>query len=289
MFDRLHRRPHHDHAAARAGDGAAYEQQVFGRAHFDDLDVLRRDSFVAFLPRQALVLEPPAGKGAIADRAAVAEVLVCAVAGGKPAEAVPLHYAGVAAPLGDAGDVDFVALLKQPVDGNLVARRQRVAVAFDAKLAQHLKHALAGLYAMLPIRLGRTLRLLAAETELHAGVAVGGGGLRLHDRARPGLDHGDRHQLTGGRVHLPHAQLLAAQSPCHVGLVLTPLSAPSPRPPPSLQLAPDVDAGGEIELAERVDRLLRRIENVEQALVGADLELLPRFLVDVWRAVDGKA
>src|ERR1051325_10587795 len=54
----------------------------------------------------------------------------------------------------------------------------------------------------------------------------------------------------------------------------------------SLQLDLDVDARGEIELAERVDRLLRGLEDVEQPLVGPHLELLARLLVDVRRAVD---
>src|SRR5262249_42327243 len=57
----------------------------------------------------------------------------------------------------------------------------------------------------------------------------------------------------------------------------------------SLQLDLDVDAGREIELAEGVDRLLRRLEDVEQAFVGADLELLARLLVDVRRAVHREA
>src|SRR5436190_20263288 len=57
----------------------------------------------------------------------------------------------------------------------------------------------------------------------------------------------------------------------------------------SLQLDLDVDAGREVELAERVDRLLRRLEDVEETLVGADLELLARLLVDVRRAVHGEA
>src|SRR5690348_17920709 len=57
----------------------------------------------------------------------------------------------------------------------------------------------------------------------------------------------------------------------------------------SLQLDLDVDARREVELAERVDRLLRRLEDVEQALVGAYLELLARLLVDVRRAVHGEA
>src|ERR1041384_700832 len=63
-------------------------------------------------------------------------------------------------------------------------------------------------------------------------------------------------------------------------------SLPWVMPCSSLQLDLDVDARGEIELAERVDRLLRGLEDVEQPLVGAHLELLARFLVDVRRAVD---
>ena len=46
----------------------------------------------------------------------------------------------------------------------------------------------------------------------------------------------------------------------------------------SLELDLDIDAGGEIELHQRVDRLRRRIDDVEHALVGPDLELLARFL-----------
>src|SRR5689334_19467383 len=43
----------------------------------------------------------------------------------------------------------------------------------------------------------------------------------------------------------------------------------------------DVDAGGQVELHERVERLLRRLDDVEQALVRPDLELLAALLVDV--------
>src|SRR3954468_20616188 len=50
----------------------------------------------------------------------------------------------------------------------------------------------------------------------------------------------------------------------------------------------DVYAGGQIELHQRIDRLRRRLHDVEQPLVGPHLELLARLLVDVWRAVDGE-
>src|SRR5688500_5802126 len=42
----------------------------------------------------------------------------------------------------------------------------------------------------------------------------------------------------------------------------------------------DVDTGRQVELHQRVERLLVRLEDVEQPLVRADLELLARLLVD---------
>src|SRR5687768_12313427 len=50
----------------------------------------------------------------------------------------------------------------------------------------------------------------------------------------------------------------------------------------------DVHAGGEVELHQRVHGLRRRINDVEQALVRAHLELLTAFLVDVRRTIDGE-
>src|SRR5689334_18033449 len=58
--------------------------------------------------------------------------------------------------------------------------------------------------------------------------------------------------------------------------------------PSALELDLDVDAGGAIELHQRVHRLRRRIDDIEQALVGAHLELLAALLVDVRRAVDSE-
>src|SRR3989441_3717051 len=44
-----------------------------------------------------------------------------------------------------------------------------------------------------------------------------------------------------------------------------------------------IDAGRQIELHQRVHRLRRRLEDVDEPLVRADLELLARLLVDVRR------
>src|SRR6185437_10258333 len=52
-----------------------------------------------------------------------------------------------------------------------------------------------------------------------------------------------------------------------------------------LELDLDVDAGRQIELHQRIDGLRRRIDDVEQPLVRAHLELLAALLVDVRRAV----
>src|SRR5215208_1180563 len=56
---------------------------------------------------------------------------------------------------------------------------------------------------------------------------------------------------------------------------------------PAERLDLDVDARGQVELHQRVDGLRRRVEDVHQALVRADLELLARLLVDVRRAQHG--
>src|SRR5690554_5728084 len=51
------------------------------------------------------------------------------------------------------------------------------------------------------------------------------------------------------------------------------------RPRSALDL--DIDACRQVELHESVERLGGRLQNVDEALVGAHLELLPRLLVDV--------
>src|SRR5437763_11482164 len=70
-----------------------------------------------------------------------------------------------------------------------------------------------------------------------------------------------------------------------------------PRMPSMANLSPllskrldlDVDAGRQLELHQRVDRLAGRLEDVQQPLVRPDLELLAGLLVDVRRAVHGVA
>src|SRR6478735_9838050 len=53
-----------------------------------------------------------------------------------------------------------------------------------------------------------------------------------------------------------------------------------------LQLDLDVDAGRQVELHQRVHGLVGRVDDVHQALMGADLELVTARLVDVRRTQD---
>src|SRR5580658_1619960 len=75
------------------------------------------------------------------------------------------------------------------------------------------------------------------------------------------------------------------------GVVAEPRSAETGHSPVTtrlLMLFPErlnlhIHSRRQVELHQRIDRLLRRLEDIEQALVGADLKCFPRFLVHVRR------
>src|SRR5690606_9244191 len=75
--------------------------------------VLQRDLLVAHLPGHPLALVDAARCEPAADRPAVAEELVHAVAGLGAVHVVALHHALVALALAGAGDVDRVVLDEQ--------------------------------------------------------------------------------------------------------------------------------------------------------------------------------
>src|ERR1700730_16870281 len=56
----------------------------------------------------------------------------------------------------------------------------------------------------------------------------------------------------------------------------------------SLKLDLHIDARGQIELHQSVNRLRRRIDDVENPFVSPDLELFARFLIDMRRTVDAE-
>ena len=48
----------------------------------------------------------------------------------------------------------------------------------------------------------------------------------------------------------------------------------------------DINAGGEVELLQLIDRASCRIDDIEKALVCADFELFGRLFIDVDRAIE---
>src|SRR5437870_6447581 len=264
----------HDRAVARPRHGAAHEEEMLVRAHRDHHQVAGGHALGPVAAGHALALEHAAGVGAVPDRAAVPEVLVRAVRAGEAGEEVPLHDPRRAAPLAHPGDRHPLARLEDVAHLDLAPHRGRLAVG-QAELAQHRESAGARLGEVSGEGLRQALRLGGREAHLGGRVALARGPAGGDHGARPGLDDGHRHEHPLRGVDLRHAELSSDEAAeRHVAL---------------LELDLHVDAGGEVELAEGVDRLLRRLEDVEQALVGADLELLARLLVDVRRAVHGEA
>src|SRR2546422_6818237 len=82
----------------------------------------------------------------------------------------------------------------------------------------------------------------------------------------------------------------SASNTCVIAIFRPISPSTTPASPPFLleRLDLDLHPGGEVELHQRVHRLRGRLEDVEQPLVRADLELLPGLLVHVGRSIDGE-
>ena len=109
-----------------------------------------------------------------------------------------------------------------------------------------------------------TCELLLAVAELHRRDAGDFGGENLSDCVGRRFDDRAGDLLALFVEDLGHAQLLSNDSDHFL-----------------LDLDLDVDTGREIQLGESVDRCGAGVEDVDQALVGLELELLARLLVDV--------
>jgi hypothetical protein len=204
------------------------------------------------------------------------EVLVRAMRAWKAAEVVPLHDTSRSLALADARHVYDVTNLKDVTDAHVLANLE-TTIFRDGELSQDAKRALLRLGDVTPHGLRDSLGLLFPESQLHGGIPIACRRLRLHDGTGARLDdrHGNEAALT--RKDLGHANLLADDPAHHFEATIL-----------LLKLDFDVDAGSEIQLAKRVDGLLGRLENVEKTLVRPDLELLPRLLVHVRRAIHGE-
>src|SRR5207302_805639 len=232
-----------------------------------------------------------AGSRSRADRALPAQV-VGPVRLRAPSEVVQVHRTLEALSLREPAHVHLVAGV-EPVDADLLPRREAGDVV-DPDLAQHLQRRQILEVTALTAR-ELLLFLCAAEPELDGRIPVTLPRAHLRDDVRLGGDHGRRDDRAVLLEVLEHADLPADQhrfgdrrrslagglrgrSPLNGCRLVSHL-------PQALELDLDVDARWKVQLHQRVDGLLRRIVDVDEPLVGADLELLARVLVDE-RAAD---
>src|SRR5262249_2164945 len=126
-----------DDAVAVAGDGALHQKQVLLGVHVHHHEVLGGDLLHAVVPRHLLVRVDAARRLALADRARVTAVLVGSVGLTEAPEIPALHDALEAAALGDASDVDQLALLEEAHADRITDVHRRDLVGAQAELLQH--------------------------------------------------------------------------------------------------------------------------------------------------------
>src|SRR3954449_5740790 len=253
----------HD-AVARPGHGAADHQEVRAGVDAHDLEALLRDALVAHLAGAADALEHAGRVCRGADRARRADV-VGAVAHRSAGEVVALHGALEALALGGPGDLDLLAGLER-LDRHGLADGQLAGLV--AELDDVLHRRRVGLAQVAELALGEVLLAHRAERELDGLVAVAVERADAGHGTGPGLEHRDALDAPVLEEQLGHPELLGEDR----------------RHRSARQADLDVDAGRQmVEALERVDRLGRRLVDVDEPLVRADLEVLARGLVLEWR------
>src|SRR5438045_5500848 len=185
----------------------------------------------------------------------------------QPAEIPALHAAGKALAYAGAGHINILPgdEMRRGDLGTDIDKR----VLGDAKLGELCFRLDLGFSEMAALGLSDILDLGGADPELQRGVAVRllralGDDLTIGD-----AQHGYRDVVALAGEYPGHPELLRNETGPHHD---------------PLELDLDINAGGEIELHQRIDGLRRRIDDIEHPLMGADLELLARFLVDMRRA-----
>src|SRR5215472_1756489 len=187
----LDRGAHEHDAVTVTGDRALDEDEVLLGVHVHHGEVLGGHLLHAVVPGHLLVGVHAAARLPLADGARVTPVLVGAVGLTEPPEIPALHHALEAAALGDARDVDQLALLEQ-ADADRIAHVEAGGLGgADPELLQHAPGLDAGLLEGALLRAGQTLLLRLAKPERHRRVLVALGGALAHDRAGGGVDDRD--------------------------------------------------------------------------------------------------
>src|SRR5208283_5020309 len=216
----------------------------------------------------------------VSDRAAMAKVFVRSARPRKTREVMALDDALVAVTLGGRAHVNRVANLEHVADRDRLSELQ-LAVAAPSEFDGLDAGRDLALGKMTARRAADPAQLPLAEGDLDRFVTVSRLGLDLRHGAGPELHDGDRADVAGRVGNLGHTQFFSDKSVNHC---ITRAACSSPL----FKFDLDVHARRQVELAQRVNRLLGRLEDIEQALMGADLKMLARLLVHVRRAVDAK-
>src|ERR1700759_3697582 len=283
----LHGVTHPDPAALGAWHGAFDQDQAALDVGLHDAQIERGDAVDAHVAGHLLVLPGLAGILTAAGRTDRAVRDRHAVGGAQAAEIPALHAAGKALADRSAGDVDELA------DDEMVSldfgadRDQRIFA--DAEFGDLALRLDLGGGELAAFGLRHVDGLAGAGAELQRDVTVLLGRTVAQHMAIAQLQHGHGDMFAGLGKDPRHPDLLCDHSGAHLraSCSFCPLSRADLKSK-DLELDLAVDAGGEVELHQRVHGLRGRIDDVEQALVGAHLELLAALLVDMRRTVDGE-
>ena len=202
-----------DNAALRTGDSAANNEHIQLGINFNNFKVLNSYLLAAHMTCADLAREDAGGIGARAHRTCVTVNRTAAVAGGSSLSAPALDNAGVALTLGDACDVNLVALGKNVRLDN-VADVESGAI-LEAELLEVLFKGNARFFKVTLFRLGELALRLILITELNGLIALFFSGLLLDNDVGTGFNNGYRNDVARLIEDLRHADLFADDSFLH--------------------------------------------------------------------------
>src|ERR1035437_8617305 len=274
-------RPPHQHVSAiRTRNRALHHQHVVLGVDFDYLQIAHRDLGIAQMSAHAHAGHNPRRIAGCADRSGC-PVEHRSVRAFAAAEVVAFDHARKPLALADADDIHLVRGFEL-THQHLVAGFQIVGPGAKLELAHELRAVDAGFLQTAGGGFVDALWLDELEqAELRRVVTVDGRRLALHHHARSGFQQRHRHHPPVRPEQLRHSNLLAKDSWTHVNFLSRTGLPACPFYLFSERFDFDIHTGRQIELHQRVYRLLGRFQNVEQPLVRPDFKLFPRFLVHV--------
>src|SRR5665647_2322181 len=234
----------------------------------DHFEIERGDAVDAHVTGHLLVLEGLARVLTAAGRTDRAVRDRHAVRGAQAAEVPALHAAGKTLADRDAADIDELTF-DEMIGGDFSADRDQ-GILGDAEFRKLAARLDVGLTEITAVGLAHVVGAAQPGTELQRDVAILILGAMGNDLTLLKLHHRNRHVFSSLGEHPGHSDLFSHHSRTHLQVLIA-----------ALELDLDVDAGGQVELHQRVHGLRRRIDDIQKALMGAHFELFAALLIDV--------